>query len=375
MSDTHDSDDFLSNPLILKNYTLLEDIGVFRHVDVLNGEIKDYESLLVGAKDVFNRINIEEIMSAAVWQISNRFLPSFIAFLWKPHQHKEGITIKGYQNYKTTEMDLVLETIAPFEPFFREHPQPVVFDVFAEQIEAAAVLKKTNPELVIPILGPQGLYGLILVGKRMLGKEYSAQEISFLEHLTDFVSQAIQNNLHYEHSVRDVKTGLFNHGYFMGRLNEEMSRVRRNKYASSLIVIDVDKFKNFNDSYGHLAGDKVLECLAETIKQSIRIEDIPSRFGGEEFTILLPATEGDSAFIVSERLRNAVATMDVPWEQPLPQVTISLGLVSFNKDTDITPEEVISRADQALYLSKEQGRNRSTAWQGPSPAAHEGGSE
>jgi diguanylate cyclase (GGDEF)-like protein len=159
----------------------------------------------------------------------------------------------------------------------------------------------------------------------------------------------------------------------MGRLHEEMSRVKRNKYASSLIVIDVDKFKNFNDSYGHLAGDKVLECLAENIKQSIRVEDIPSRFGGEEFTILLPVTEPDKALLVAERLRTAVAAMKVPWEQPLPQVTISLGIVSFDGDEDISAEDVINRADSALYLSKEQGRNRSTSWDKSTPAINNEG--
>jgi diguanylate cyclase (GGDEF)-like protein len=362
MGDMHDSDDFLSNPLVLKHHALLQDIGVFRYVDHLTTEIQNYKDLLAGAKNIFDRISIEEIMNATVEQISNQFLPSFIMFLWRPHQHKEGITVKSYQNYKIVEMCLNLETIAPFEFFFRSHPQPVIFEVFAAQIKEADALREAAPELVIPILGHSELYGLILVGKRMQEKKYSAREISFLEHLTDFVSQAIQNHLYYEHSVRDVKTSLFNHGYFMGRLNEEIFRTRRNKYVFSLIVIDVDKFKDFNDFYGHMAGDKVLECLAETIKQNIRIEDIPSRFGGEEFTILLPDTESDNAFIVAERLRTAVANIRVPWETPLPQVTISLGISSSNHETDIPAEGILRRADEALYLSKKQGRNRSTIW-------------
>lgn len=358
----YDSDDFLSNPLVLKHHALLEDIGVFGYVNHLTTEIRDYESLLARAKDIFNCINIEEIMDVTVWHISNRFLPSFIVFLWKPYQHKEEIMVKSYQNYETVAMCLNLKTLAPFEIFFRNHSQPVVFDVFAAQIKEADVLREADPELVIPISGHSELYGLILVGKRIQGKKYSPREISFLEHLTHFVSPAIQNYLHYEHSVRDVKTSLFNHGYFMGRLNEEIFRVRRNKSVFSLIVIDVDKFKDFNDSYGHMAGDKVLECLAETIKQSIRIEDIPSRFGGEEFTMLLPNTESGNALVVAERLRVAVADMRIPWEPPLPQVTISLGIVSFNYETNLPAEEVLCRADEALYLSKERGRNRSTVW-------------
>ena len=128
------------------------------------------------------------------------------------------------------------------------------------------------------------------------------------------------------------------------------------------MVMDVDKFKIFNDTYGHLAGDKVLESLAFTIKQAVRAEDIPSRFGGEEFTVLLPNTPRQTAWLVAERLRTAVAAMKVPWEPPLPQVTISLGLVSFDNRTNAAADDIISRADEALYQSKENGRNRTSVW-------------
>jgi diguanylate cyclase (GGDEF)-like protein len=127
--------------------------------------------------------------------------------------------------------------------------------------------------------------------------------------------------------------------------------------------MDVDKFKNFNDSYGHLAGDQVLEKLALAIKQSVRTDDIPSRFGGEEFTVLLPHTDENTAWAVAERLRTSVMEMYVPWKVPLPQVTISLGIYCFDQgNINIDSAEIIRRADEALYLSKEHGRNRSTLW-------------
>jgi diguanylate cyclase (GGDEF)-like protein len=148
----------------------------------------------------------------------------------------------------------------------------------------------------------------------------------------------------------------------MTRLNEEVARSSRTSYASSIIVMDVDKFKDFNDTYGHLAGDEVLEKLAMVIKQGVRTDDIPSRFGGEEFTVLLPHTDSDTTWSVSERLRISVAAMQVPWEVPLPQVTISLGIYTFDQDSDADTAGIIRRADEALYISKKQGRNRSTVW-------------
>jgi diguanylate cyclase (GGDEF)-like protein len=178
------------------------------------------------------------------------------------------------------------------------------------------------------------------------------------------MSNAIKNYLHYEHSLRDVKTGLYNHSFFMARLKEEVAQTKHSSYTSSVIVIDVDKFKNFNDTYGHLAGDQVLEKLAQVIRQSVRNNDVPTRFGGEEFIVMLRHADISIAKIVAERLRTSVAKMRVPWEEiVLPQVTISLGVFTFGQDSDLEPAEILRRADEALYISKNKGRNCSTVWE------------
>ena len=357
--------EFLANPKVLENYSLLQECGIFTYVDSLNREIRNYKSLLTRGLDIFNRTSIDDIMDATVWQISDHFLPSLIAFLWKPNQHKESITIKAYRNYKPVELGFSLNTIAPFEAFFRQYPAPINFELLAYQLkndEAIDVFRSIEPEIVVPILGQMGLYGLIVIGRKILENDYTNEELQFLRQLMSFVSQAIKNYLHYEHSVRDVKTSLYNHGFFMTRLTEEVARSRRVGYTSSIIVMDVDKFKNFNDSYGHLAGDQVLEYLAAAIKQGVRVDDIPSRFGGEEFTVLLPNTDRANTLMVAERLRTSVAAMMIPWKVPLPQVTISLGVCTFEKSVDADAAEIIRRADEALYLSKERGRNRTTMW-------------
>jgi diguanylate cyclase (GGDEF)-like protein len=357
---------FLSSPKIVENYGFLQEIGVFEFIDSLSREIRNYKTLLTRGLDIFNRTSIDEIMDATVWQISDHFLPSFIAFLWKPIQTREDITIKAYKNYKPVDLELRVDCITPFEFFFQQYPKPINFDLLAYQLqddEAIDPYRMIDPEIVIPILGPFGLYGIILVGKKLLESDYSQEELLFLQQLMSFVSQAIKNHLHYEHSLRDVKTGLYNHGFFMTRLNEEVARSRRTGITSSIIVMDVDKFKNFNDSYGHLAGDQVLEKLALVIKQSVRNDDIPSRFGGEEFTVLLPHTDKDTVWNVAERLRISVSEMSVPWEVPLPQVTISIGVYTFDQNSSVDSAEIIRRADEALYVSKEEGRNRCTMWE------------
>jgi len=360
-----DNNSFFDDPIIKENFAFLKKIGVIEHINSLNLEIHNYKNLLVKGLNIFNHTSIDKIMDATVYQLFDQFLPSFIAFLWKPIQTREDITIKAYKNYKPAEINLHVHCISPFESFFRQYPNPINFELLAYQInndEAVKPYLDINTEIAIPILGPFGLYGIILVGKKNHNEEYNRNELFFLQQLMSFVSQAIKNHLHYEYSLRDVKTGLYNHGFFLMRLSEEITRVKRKNYRSSIAVIDVDNFKIFNDNYGHLAGDKVLEHIAKVINNSVREDDTPARFGGEEFTILLPNTDNTSALGVAERLRNNVAKMEVPWHVPLPQVTISIGIYTFDQNTSVNISGIIHRADEALYISKGSGRNRSTVW-------------
>ncbi len=360
-----DTEDVLSNPRILQHYSLLQDLGLFEYIDSLKREARDYEGLLSAAAAIFKRTAVDDLLETAVRCISDKFLPSLLVFLWRSSADREDLVVKGYRNFKTADVPIALPSITPFEPFFLKYPGPISFDLFEYQIGSPALtspLAELAPQIVVPVIGPSGLYGLILVGPKVLEAQYTPHELTFLDRLMTFVSLALQNHLHYEHSVRDPKTGLFNHGFFIIRLNEELARSRRGGRNLSVIVIDVDKFKNFNDGYGHLAGDRVLERLAETLKTNIRDEDILSRFGGEEFTVLLPELGREQAWIVAERLRKAVAATVVPWERPLPTVTISLGIATFLPDIPVDANELLRRADEALYKSKTSGRNRATVW-------------
>jgi len=241
---------FFLDSKIVENYDFLENIGVFDYIDLFAKEIRNYKTLLSRGLDIFNRTSIDEILDATVWQISDHFLPSFIAFLWKPIQNRPDINMRAYRNYKLVELNLNIDSITAFETFFHQFPAPVNFEAMAKEIgdeEALKPYKALRPEIAIPILGPFGLYGIILVGRKILETAYTKEELAFIKQLMSFVSQAIKNHLHYEHALRDVKTGLYNHGFFMTRLKEETIRTKRQAQSSSVIVMDVDKFKNFND--------------------------------------------------------------------------------------------------------------------------------
>ena len=352
--------DFLSLPQIVENYTLLHKIGVFDYIDTLNNEINKYRNLFTGALDIFNRTSADDIMDAAVRQISDHFLPSFIVFLWKAS--KDEIIARGYKNYKLIDMNVNVSSIAPFEAYFSSRRKPVLFSQIVSELKEAKTFASLGPEIVIPVPGPSGFNGLALLGRKTLDEGYNEADLLFLEELMSFVTQSVQNCAHFERTLTDTKTGLYNYGFFLSRLNDEIARVRRGNVSSSLILVDIDQFRELNESHGHLAGEKVLESLAVVVKLSIRTEDIPSRYGSSQHIVLLPGCDSKAAWVVAERLRNAVPNMQVYRDSPLPKNTVSLGICTFNKDDKGTAEEIIGRAVESVRLSKERGRNRTTVW-------------
>jgi two-component system cell cycle response regulator len=158
-------------------------------------------------------------------------------------------------------------------------------------------------------------------------------------------------------AVTDGLTGLHNHRAFQDYLEEQFQTAMRNKQPLALILMDVDHFKQYNDTYGHQAGDEVLRQVARILSAHVREGDFVARYGGEEFVIVLPRTDSESAVAVAERLRRAVESAE--WQ--LRPVTGSFGVACIRPDME-TRQELIEAADQALYQAKKNGRNRVEVW-------------
>jgi diguanylate cyclase (GGDEF)-like protein len=161
----------------------------------------------------------------------------------------------------------------------------------------------------------------------------------------------------HEISIRDSLTGLYNRKHLMETLDKEVSRSQRHNHSFSFLVVDIDHFKEYNDTYGHLAGDEVLRRLASVFTESIRSSDYAARYGGEEFIILLPETGIEQGVEAAERIRTMVAEEAFGGEGESIKVTISVGVSSYPEDGE-DAESVIRNADAALYEAKELGRNR-----------------
>jgi len=161
-----------------------------------------------------------------------------------------------------------------------------------------------------------------------------------------------------EIAVRDGLTGLFNHRYFQEILVKEAARATRHHRELSLLFLDVDDFKKYNDTYGHQLGDTLLKQLSQIIMGAMREGDVVARYGGEEFVIILPETEASYAVQVAEKIRRLVEEHPFRGEESQPQgkVTISLGASNWNRESS-TVASLIQQADQALYRAKNEGKN------------------
>jgi len=164
----------------------------------------------------------------------------------------------------------------------------------------------------------------------------------------------------YEAAVRDRLTGMHNRGYFEDRVAAEFAFVRRHGSPLSVLLIDIDHFKKVNDTHGHQVGDAVLRAASAKITESLRAEDVASRYGGEEFVVLARGTANEGARVLAQRLRTRIALAQVLTLQGIVQVTASIGVaVMHGADSPYkTPAELVAAADEALYAAKRNGRNQ-----------------
>lgn len=237
------------------------------------------------------------------------------------------------------------------------------------KVKAGAKYSLINDEKIgiFPLLGQKSVLGCIVAHSTT--DKLSEKEVAYLDQLSKQSSITIQRANTYaetlQHATLDALTGLNNRRQFETRLNQEVSTARRQGKPLCAMMLDIDFFKSVNDTYGHIVGDLVLKNLAKVIKSQLRESDIASRYGGEEFAILLPFTNVDEAVAVGERLRKAVEASSVELPANNEKVaegetcvkrTVSVGVNLF-VETD-SPQELYKKADEALYVAKTTGRNQ-----------------
>lgn len=228
--------------------------------------------------------------------------------------------------------------------------------------DAIIQLLNTNELAIVPLKAKDKVKGLILADNFITKKPIAKDDLRMLIMLANQAGLAIENSQLYEHTVlrshTDSLTNLWNHGYFQHILQEELEKAKATQHPLTLMMLDIDDFKVYNDMLGHQAGDNILKELSSLLRNQSRKMDFVCRYGGEEFTMILPYTEKKEAFSIAERLRQDIQKYPFTKEELLPnkQITVSLGLASFPAD-GLTASEVIAYSDKALYRAKHNGKN------------------
>lgn len=235
-----------------------------------------------------------------------------------------------------------------------------------------SLFSQIKPDLNFKLIN-DGRIGIFpLVDNKTLGyivahsttNKLSSKEIDYIEQLSKQSSITMQRANAYaevlQHATLDALTGLNNRRQFETRLKQEVSSAQRQEKPLCAIMMDIDFFKRVNDTYGHNAGDCVLKKVSEIIRREIRESDIASRYGGEEFSILLPFTKIDEAIAVAERLRKAVeaTVVEVPEEHKTLNIKLTISLGVYEYSSGDSPQGLNEKADKALYQAKENGRNQ-----------------
>jgi diguanylate cyclase (GGDEF)-like protein len=231
---------------------------------------------------------------------------------------------------------------------------------------------KTRSFISYPITIGQRKIGLLNVADKTGGGNYEEADLEVIDLVAPQIALALER-ASWQHranqfqlmSITDALTGLHNRRYLEARLSEELNRSKRYEFPMSFMMIDIDDFKLYNDRNGHQAGDRALEITAQCLRSTLRKADVASRYGGEEFSILLPQTTLKEAGAIADRLRRRIMETKFPHSesQPLGAVTVSIGLSSLSPSID-SAEAIIRAADRALYHAKSHGKNRAYAYQG-----------
>jgi len=308
---------------------------------------------IVEMMEIFGKdISIEETLQRVTQSISNFFKnETIIVQLFGEHFFQE---IKG-ENLNLPEE--TFEEIATNQyPILINNPGSFPKYRFLEE-------KGISSFILAPLVGKRnqlaGVIGIFSKDKR----NFTQRDLSLLRMISIPISLILENAELMAQtkvlSITDPLTHLYNRRHFIDYLNKIIKQAKEKNFSVSLAICDIDYFKHYNDTNGHLAGDRVLRDMAGILHQSVKGADIVARYGGEEFVIVFPETDKNTAYRICENIRKKISEIKFPGEenQPEKDLTISFGIACFPEDAQ-GPEELIKKADDALYQAKKLGRNR-----------------
>ncbi|RKX85936.1 MAG: hypothetical protein DRP57_02625 [Spirochaetes bacterium] len=330
----------------------------------LEQENQDLKEIIEIATQITAELDIESIIKNVVWSIMARFQTESVTFIFPLEDDSLNVKIIHYHGLKKEDLKTGLINIDPVISYFEkvEYSQ-ISYKEFYESFPDKRISReferiKTN--FIIPLRTDKGVTGILLLPEKGSKESFTLLETQYIARIIRFASIAVENANLYHQATTDRMTKLFSHHFFEKALDDELSRAKRYGTIFSLIMFDIDHFKTFNDTYGHLQGDIIIKQIAKILLNSIRQIDFAARYGGEEFTVILPEVDINGAAVAAERLRKKIADYEFPGDGKSLHVTISLGVAEYNPEKIQSLSQMVNEVDKALYESKETGRNKVT---------------
>ena len=248
---------------------------------------------------------------------------------------------------------IVLNALKNGERFYIEFPEDILLDGILTTFRPAEII-------VEPIVYNNINIGVLIMAAALpLNSEFIKQLDIFVRSFSLILNNSLQHEQMQLLAALDPLTGVYNRRFGLSRLKEECSRSTRFNSSLGILMIDIDKFKLVNDTYGHIAGDRVIRGIVSVIQNILRNGDILVRYGGEEFLLILPGANNENSFKVAERIRFAISQRKIMYGDNEISVNVSIGIDSFPESNSAEPLDLIKNADSALYTAKNTGRNRS----------------
>lgn len=333
-------------------------------------KIYDLKTLLEISRSLCSTIEFSQLIESILYTCMGQFrVLGAGVFVPEPldsdyfvlNRNYNGLELDPNVTYRISVSNPLLNVITKNDRVFTIDELKAEVPAYAD-LEPISSLK---PSLIVPLVQRNHLDGILVLGEKISLPEeqgYSSYEKELILTIASLAAVAIYNSTLLERSSTDMMTHLKLKYFFYNVLTDKLDAAMAQNLPLAVIMFDIDFFKRFNDTYGHACGDYVLQTVAKIIRSCIRSCDLASRYGGEEFTVMLDKTGKDDAMTVAERIRQHVEEYDFCYENQHVKVTISIGVTVFDSEKNLvsSPKQLVDQADQALYVSKRSGRNRVT---------------
>ncbi len=332
---------------------------------IFYGRSYDYrETLRSFSTKMNNVIDLKQLADAMVFPLTNAVRASQASLLFATNDHFVSQFAQRYEKNDPV-TPILLRRDGPIIRWLEREGKLLTSDIIWREPEFKGmweeernVLEAAELEVLCPIISKKKLVAILALSRKHGHGYYSRDDTDLVMTLALQAAVAIENAQLYEKAKQradtDELTGLFNHRFFHQRLDEEISRCSRFGAVFSLLFIDIDQFKTYNDVYGHLAGDDILKKVSNQIKTTVRDTDICFRYGGDELAIILPETPAEGGRKVAEKIRKGIGSRTEWLGNP---ITLSVGIAFWPGD-GVIKEDLIQASDTALYYAKQTGKNR-----------------